>query len=57
MPPLIPTVNQIPTKFKTFAEIYAKDNKDEIDIYKYDLCEDILRNEDEYDKHIKTNHL
>lgn len=57
MPPVIPTVNQIPTKFKTFAEIYARDNKEEIDIYKCDLCGDILRNDDEYSQHVKTRHL
>jgi hypothetical protein len=57
MPPVMPTVNQIPRKFKTLAEIYASDTKEEIDVYKCDLCGDILRNENEYDKHITSNHL
>jgi hypothetical protein len=57
IPPVVPTINQIPAKFKSFAEIYAEDNEEEIDIYKCDLCGDILRNEDEYNQHIKTNHL
>jgi hypothetical protein len=57
MAPVVPTINQIPAKFKSFAEIYAKDNEEEIDIYKCDLCGDILRNEEEYDQHIKTSHL
>lgn len=57
MPPVVPTINQIPAKFKTFAEIHASDNKEEIDIFKCDLCEEILSNEGEYKKHIKTNHL
>jgi len=57
LPPVLPTVNQIPAKFKTFAEVYTNDNKEEIDIYKCDLCDDILKNELEYKEHISVNHL
>lgn len=58
MPPPVPTVNQIPSKFKSAAEMYYsdKDNK-EIDIYKCDLCDEVLINENEYEKHISDKHL
>lgn len=33
------------------------DNQEEIDIYKCDLCRDILKNEGDFDKHITNIHL
>jgi len=56
-PPFVPTVNQIPAKFRTTAEEYNIDNKEEVDIYKCDLCRDVLKNEEEYDSHITDRHL
>lgn len=58
IPPPIPTLNLIPAKFKALAEVYHsdKDNK-EIDIYKCDLCDQILTNETEFREHISSNHV
>jgi hypothetical protein len=56
-PPFVPTFNQIPARFRTTAEEYGMDNKEEIDIYQCDLCGDIAKNEEEFDKHITNSHL
>lgn len=55
--PFVPTIDQIPTKFRTTAEEYAADNKEEINIYECDLCGRVLRNEEEYGKHVTNSHL
>ncbi len=55
-PPFVPTFDQIPAKFRTTAEEYAADNK-EVEVYQCDLCGDILKNEEEFDKHITNSHL
>ncbi|MGD9673453.1 MAG: hypothetical protein AB7U98_08240 [Candidatus Nitrosocosmicus sp.] len=55
-PPIVPSYNQIPRKFKTFAEVYTSDNRDEIDVYKCDLCGETSRDEVQYSKHISNNH-
>jgi hypothetical protein len=56
-PPYVPTFNQIPARVRTPAEEYGMDNQEEIDIYKCDLCGDILKNEGDFDKHITNIHL
>lgn len=56
-PPFVPTFDQIPAKFRTTAEENAADNKEEVEVYECDLCGDILKNEEEYDKHITNSHL
>ncbi|HET6589689.1 MAG TPA: hypothetical protein VFG45_05955 [Candidatus Nitrosocosmicus sp.] len=56
-PPFVPTFDQIPSKFRTTAEEYAADNKGEIEVYQCDLCGDVCKNEDEYEKHITSSHL
>ncbi|MDN5868696.1 MAG: hypothetical protein L0H55_15030 [Candidatus Nitrosocosmicus sp.] len=58
MPPPVPNLKQIASKSKPFTEMnpYNKDNKD-IDIFKCDLCDEVLIKEDEYKKHIVERHL
>lgn len=60
MPPYVPVINKIPLKGKTFGEVYKSqddENGEDIHIYKCDLCNEILANESEYQKHVTENHL
>ncbi|HET6591105.1 MAG TPA: hypothetical protein VFG45_13180 [Candidatus Nitrosocosmicus sp.] len=56
MPPPVAMVNQIPTKLKTFDKVYSHDDKEQVNIYKCDLCGTLLTNENEYKNHILDQH-
>lgn len=56
-PPVVPKFDLIPSKIRTTSEEFGTKIEEEIDIYECDLCEDILKNEEDYDKHINNIHL